>query len=81
MGTMYGIANFAGPLMGSPFTDKLTWRWCFYINFPLVGVAAVLILLLSPAPTKDSPLGYCSWHLWRFRDGSRKMPLVLHAFS
>jgi MFS family permease len=48
--TVYSVANVLGPILGGLFTQKTTWRCCFYINLPIGGTAAIITFLLFQPP-------------------------------
>ncbi|KAL6797194.1 major facilitator superfamily domain-containing protein [Trichoderma sp. SZMC 28013] len=55
VGTSYGVAAAVGPLVGGAFSDKISWRWCFYINLPIGAISAFIILVFFKAPSTAKP--------------------------
>lgn len=56
IGGMAGISQVLAPTLGGVFTDHVSWRWCFWINLPLGGVAAIVVYLTVRLPSRSNVL-------------------------
>jgi EmrB/QacA subfamily drug resistance transporter len=50
IGAVFAVSALAGPLVGGWLTDGVGWRWAFWMNLPLGGVAVIAVAVLLPAP-------------------------------
>ncbi|KAJ9646611.1 hypothetical protein H2199_002660 [Coniosporium tulheliwenetii] len=55
IGMVWAIASALGPIVGGAFTEKASWRWCFYINLPLDGAAFLILLFYLDIQTPTTP--------------------------
>ncbi|KAL9093355.1 MAG: hypothetical protein Q9165_004096 [Trypethelium subeluteriae] len=44
IGMVWAIAAAAGPSIGGALSERVSWRWCFYINLPADGAAFLALL-------------------------------------
>ncbi|KAF1961862.1 MFS gliotoxin efflux transporter glia [Byssothecium circinans] len=58
LGVTYAMASVVGPLMGGMLTDHLGWRWCFWINLPIGGLATAIqaFAFRSPLPAREGTI-------------------------
>ena len=43
--SIFGIGSALGPFIGGAIVSSTTWRWVFYLNLPIGGVALVLLFV------------------------------------
>jgi EmrB/QacA subfamily drug resistance transporter len=48
IGSVFAAASIVGPLIGGFIVDNASWRWIFYVNLPVGGVALAVILATMP---------------------------------
>ncbi|KAH6900344.1 major facilitator superfamily-domain-containing protein [Thelonectria olida] len=56
LGMVWALASAVGPVLGGVFTSKVTWRWCFYINLPISGVAFFVLIFVLKLHNPKTPM-------------------------
>ncbi|KAF9167944.1 hypothetical protein BGX20_011454 [Mortierella sp. AD010] len=49
---VFAISALVGPVMGGAFVDRVSWRWCFYIQIALavITIPTMAVMLKLPRP-------------------------------
>ncbi|OBT61197.1 hypothetical protein VE03_08683 [Pseudogymnoascus sp. 23342-1-I1] len=60
-GAVFAVGSVIGPLVGGTFTDKVTWRWCFYLNLPIGAVAIIVAIFILHIPNQKLEKQASGW--------------------
>ncbi|KAK2606279.1 hypothetical protein QQS21_003327 [Conoideocrella luteorostrata] len=51
-GAVFAVGSVVGPLVGGSLTDRVTWRWCFFINLPIGAVSMITTFFILHLPNQ-----------------------------
>ncbi|KAL7943913.1 major facilitator superfamily domain-containing protein [Trichoderma barbatum] len=56
--SFFALGTFIGPIVGGAIVTRVSWRWTFYINLPVGGVAILLVFFFLKVkhPTNGATL-------------------------
>ncbi|KAJ3871631.1 major facilitator superfamily domain-containing protein [Lentinula edodes] len=57
MALAWGIGGGSGPVIGGSLAERGQWRWLFYMNLPICGLATILVTIFLQLKTPKAPLG------------------------
>ncbi|KAL7284393.1 hypothetical protein ACG7TL_001683 [Trametes sanguinea] len=65
LGLIWSFASGVGPPIGGALAEKASWRWLFYMNLPIAGVAFILVFFFlrvkTPEGSMRAKLGRVDW--------------------
>ncbi|CDO69089.1 hypothetical protein BN946_scf184992.g38 [Trametes cinnabarina] len=65
IGLTWALACAIGPVVGGALSSEGQWRWLFYLNLPICGVATAMVLVFLKLPTPPGTLreklGHMDW--------------------
>ncbi|KAJ3557850.1 hypothetical protein NM688_g1248 [Phlebia brevispora] len=91
IGLTWACAAAMGPLVGGALSSEGQWRWLFYLNLPICGLAAILVVLFlrlrTPSGSFRSKIARIDWFCvlaltwggvrYPWSDGRVLSPLIL----
>ncbi|GAD96063.1 hypothetical protein BC1G_12761 [Paecilomyces variotii No. 5] len=53
VGAIFGIGSVMGPIIGGALTQRLGWRWAFYISLPVAAVTLISLIFFFQPPKNE----------------------------